>query len=772
MSRLSTLIACPDRRPLAPGLGAVELLLRYDHPLTCGLFNAPMEFSLANTIKMSAVSAAERRINRNLASPESIWHRRADGATGALLFGMIIFSPWAFGGWPEWSIWTMNIGGVLLGILFLFRILIRWTTGVEPIRWSGRQPVALRFGLGILTVLLLAWCLTSAVNARSVVDLESLRLTEHAGWVSWLPHSDDQPSTWFAFWQYLGLAGVFWGLRDWITVASPVEQRSFRSLRGTSGQHDDHRRVRREFHPAHRLPHRLRRLMWVLSLNGGAVALIGILSTIDNPPKVLWIMTHAYRDGEFFGPFYYRNNGAQFVNLIWPLCLGLWLTEGLRFDPAGSTRPWFRRAMSGILPLCLVLMIAAPFLAKSRGGSIVAVLMLIASIPVLVWGIRASRRILLLSLVTLLAGLSVGAWFAWEPMKERFFREFVSYPTRVRERLDAYTIRSTIRVPSKWGKEPATFAGLSDSNKWLWDTANSMTLSLRRPGRFEARFVGTDRTRMLTLVATNALLAQAGRTVELIFTHHAEDSALYLNGERLELRPVKTRADFDWPADPASRFLWVGRGAGGSMKFNDRIEAVTLLDRSLPDSKIRELADREPRPEFMIGANWWGNRWAGLNPRPVLDIRPYAFAPSQWFAAGLGGRVLLDALSRRMMHRYSSALGTGPGTFANLFKVFRQDRDPAADWYAHDDYLETRITFGVLGAGLIYTALFLCCAAVLCRGGVPAPWYCLVLTGIGLAGTLLHARFDWVFQTHSLLFLGIIICSAMAASSLRLWRRG
>ncbi|MCL4180527.1 MAG: hypothetical protein KJ072_22630 [Verrucomicrobia bacterium] len=705
-------------------------------------------------------------------SSEPAWHRRIDRATGVLLPGLMLFSPWAFGSWPGWSIWTMNLGGYLLGLLFLIKLGIRHHTGFEPIRWNGGQSAGLQYGLGLLTVALLLWCFTSAVNARAVVDLESLRVVENRGWIDWLPHSHDRPATWFAFWQYLGLAGVFWALRDWLAIASVQERRR---LKADARARPDSGGIRVGSGDAwvpHRLPHRLRRLLWVISLNGAAVALIGMVSTFDNPSKVLWLMPHEVREGGFFGPFYYRNVGAAFVNLSWPPCLGLWLTYCLRAALIGRAGELVGRSPSAILPICLITMIAAPFVSSSRGGSIVALVLLIGCLPVLILSIRASRVALIMAGLTVMVGGCLGVWLAWEPLNRRFSQEFIAYPTGIVGRLDEFMIRSKFRVPSAWGTQAATFTGLSGSSEALWNTAGSMTLSLRRPGVFEARFVETNRNRVLTLTVTNGLLAEAGRTVEVVFAHRAGESALHLNGERLELHPAKSKAGFDWPETPASAFLWVGRGAGGSMKFNDRIDAVTLFDRVLPDSVIHGVADRAPAPDSIFATALGRDRWAELEPKPRLNIRPYRFSPSQWVAAGLGGRVSLHEWSRQMMAGYPSALGSGPGTFAGLFKVFRQDQDPGSDWFAHNDFLETRITFGWIGAVMIYGVLLICLVAVFWRGGLPVPGYCVVLVVLGLVGSLLHAPFDWVFQTHALLFLGVILCGLVAGSSIRSGTRG
>jgi len=95
-------------------------------------------------------------------------------------------------------------------------------------------------------------------------------------------------------------------------------------------------------------------------------------------------------------------------------------------------------------------------------------------------------------------------------------------------------------------------------------------------------------------------------------------------------------------------------------------------------------------------------------------------------------------------------------TFGSLYKVFLQDAKATDEWYVHDDYLETRLTFGLLGAAGIYTSLGLVVIRIGCLGGVPLPGILVACLVLGLLGSLVHARLDWVFQTHPILFLGTL----------------
>ncbi len=140
----------------------------------------------------------------------------ADRVTEGLIYAMVLFSVWAVASLPAWAVWTMNGAGYALGLLLTIKRLTSRVTGYQPARWGEgavRWPMRL---LGALTVVLVLWCLISALNPRATVDLAQLRLGFRDGTIPWLPHSCDAPSSWFAFWQYLGLACGFWAIRDWL----------------------------------------------------------------------------------------------------------------------------------------------------------------------------------------------------------------------------------------------------------------------------------------------------------------------------------------------------------------------------------------------------------------------------------------------------------------------------------------------------------------------------------------------------------------------------
>ncbi len=119
---------------------------------------------------------------------------------------------------------------------------------------------------------------------------------------------------------------------------------------------------------------------------------------------------------------------------------------------------------------------------------------------------------------------------------------------------------------------------------------------------------------------------------------------------------------------------------------------------------------------------------------------------------GFAVRDTMYELAGNMADDYP-VFGTGPGTFEPLFQMYRVDPDEYWPAQLHNDWLETRITFGWVGCGLIGLAL----VAVLVRwflpGGIqPEPRF-VMLIWVALGGCLFHARYDYPFQVYSILSL-------------------
>src|ERR1017187_7078023 len=332
-------------------------------------------------------------------------HRTSDWMTECLIYFAILFGPWAFGTTRPWSIQVMNGVGFALGLLWLGKLFIR-SSSHQPLRWtelsgsgesSRRLQTERRFTwmLAAGTFCILLYCLISAWNARAIYHLDQWSF-EYRDAIPWLPHSYDQAGSWAAFWKYLALAGLFWALRDWLLTLSPKEAARF-ELEGIPNQSGS------------RLPVRLRRLFWILTINGTVLAIEGLMQRAEGGNKLLWLSVPRYnQDAESqFGPYAYRANAAQYFNLLWPAVLGFWwaCVSSLRRRKAAENSA--RKNRVAVLLPCVLIMAICPLVSTSRGGAIVLASNLIMAGGILLmaqWRSHWTAKALLLLLLAGVAG--------------------------------------------------------------------------------------------------------------------------------------------------------------------------------------------------------------------------------------------------------------------------------------------------------------------------------------------------------------------------------
>ena len=115
--------------------------------------------------------------------------------------------------------------------------------------------------------------------------------------------------------------------------------------------------------------------------------------------------------------------------------------------------------------------------------------------------------------------------------------------------------------------------------------------------------------------------------------------------------------------------------------------------------------------------------------------------------------------------------GTGPGTFATVFQLYRISHATYWPEQLHNDWLETRITFGWVGLGLLLTALLCVAIRRFAPGGLRGGRRIGVLAWLALGGCLVHAIFDFPLQIHSTLLLFLVLCALLFSLSGRAGQR-
>jgi len=109
--------------------------------------------------------------------------------------------------------------------------------------------------------------------------------------------------------------------------------------------------------------------------------------------------------------------------------------------------------------------------------------------------------------------------------------------------------------------------------------------------------------------------------------------------------------------------------------------------------------------------------------------------------------------------------GSGPGTFDPLYQLYLST--PKEIWYGqlHNDWLETLITFGLIGSLLLLGWLVLICFRWFIPKGITWPRLGYVLPISGITGCLLHAIVDFPLQIHSVLFAFMLNCVVLSVCS-------
>lgn len=375
------------------------------------------------------VSSVFQKRKKRVRTPAT--YRLCDIATEVLLYFLVVFTPWSFGTTQPWSIWTLNIAGYNLGALLFAKWFIRWKTGYRPGRWgdpaesdgivveeTGHKRVRwFTRSLAMLTGVTLAYCLISALNPRAEFLMSELRFQYH-DYIPWLPHSYDQGSTWNIFWSYLALACFFWAGRDWLLAKTRSERRD--------ADRDEPEHEPRQEDGA--LPVRLRRLLWVLCINGAVLSLEGILQRLDGTGKLLWLVQPKINQSAEaqFGPYAYRSNAAAYLNLVWPVALGFWLT--LRKAALRRHRIGMRVGGGSYVVLlpCAVIMAGAPIISTSRGGALVALGLLVWCSLIVFFASRRERPWVRASMLSVfIVILSFAAYLGWKQLADRLENMFV-----------------------------------------------------------------------------------------------------------------------------------------------------------------------------------------------------------------------------------------------------------------------------------------------------------------------------------------------------------
>ena len=356
---------------------------------------------------------------------------------GALLCLLITATPWLFGTTEDWSIRVMNFGSYATGAIMLITAILNRIAGAT-IETSGRERL-LKYLFFSLNIAVLVFCAIALWNARATFSIDTRSFNYHPSYNRSLPTTYDADATRAQLLQFLAFFVMFWSMRYWILLGDrrPASSEESGLLRNK----------------------RFQAIAWIFALNGFAIGIQGILQRLSRSSKLLWFRDSWWGDPlACFGPFSYRGNAAEYLNLLWPIALGLWwIMTRERRRRMGSSRMITDGPELLLIPATVV-MIAACIISLSRGGAVIAAatLLVLAALFLFQRTLQLRARI---GAGVFVAVVLVTVWFlGWEALTKRFESDGM---TNLSGRQEIYNNAKLIsRDFPKFGSGPGSFSAV------------------------------------------------------------------------------------------------------------------------------------------------------------------------------------------------------------------------------------------------------------------------------------------------------------------------
>jgi O-antigen ligase len=667
-------------------------------------------------------------------------YRWADIGTEALIYFTALWGPWAFGTVHDWAITTMNLSNYGIGLLLVTKWFIRWKTDYQPARWTSQSESDGESGspkrdwrtktVACLTVYMLGYILVSILNARSTYNWDFNFFEYEETYIKWLPHTYDKAATIQSFYNFLGLACCFWGVRDWLLGKTRTERME------SASEEDDSQHMFEEEISVPSIPIRLKRLLWVLCIGGGLLALVGIVQRLDGTPKLLWILERE-RFGsstQGFGPFGYRGNGASYLNMILPLSVGflMWMIQYAKSVRMKTGSKASESHFTLIPAICM--MMAAPFVSLSRGGSLVMLLILFTILLIITFKPDLVREVNKLKTITLFFIAILFAFFlGWQPLMNRMNTQNPWHETGLSKPNYSDTIIMKFDMPPPPYNENILLFQLTDSRDQRFRTT-SYEAYLNPHGSLIVKIENTIDATFISNSFTNFTSAVDNKSVNLKLERNSKGLEATVNSISLkEKKNQRETTPIVWQYPIINNELFL-----------------------LGEKKIRRKSDPIITKSFNILPNILPSNHGSQN----TDSYLLEFSKNKGLAyllANLSSRDRIYEDAWRMAKDYKF-FGCGIGAWSSVYFLYH-DVDEAWDAWVHCDWLEYYITFGLFGSIPILALLIL--------SMIPADKSCaLLLTkwmqisiNLAILGCATHAISDFPFQVLSILHLFIVLCA-------------
>lgn len=694
--------------------------------------------------------------------PENGWTRTPpifdlfDRLTQILVCISVVFSPWALGTTVGWAITTMNTFGFMIGFLFLGKWIIRFKCKYVPHRWgfsdcapSWRTKASkiLTSLLACLTVFILLFCAVSVFNAR-VDYYQSQDYWEYNdNYIKWLPHSYNKSASWDSFLSSLAFACFFWGTRDWVLGKTRKERHAKR------GKEDETQspKSREQSSPLH-IPERLKTLLWFIAGNAALLSLVSIVQRFDGGNKLLWLVEPPFNktNQSQFGPYAYRSNAAQYLNLAWPVCLGFWWAASSAFkENFKRTARLGQGAHVVLLPLGVIIAIS-PLIATSRGGVLISLIGTCASVFLFLVFAKRTSLLVKTGIFVLFSGIvGFGGWLGWETLEKRLFQANTMFSTTTQDTYaNEVTVKTSVNIPVVEKKRSWNLQLLTPI-QYPPNTANTLEAWVDTAGNLNIRQKGKTTSDWIMNTVTNFLPQYQGKDTELQWVKK-DTLEVFVNGEIVETIEKTNGLAPNWNLKTGIKFVRNGVGYSGAGQ-GGYIYSTEVYSKALTplDIELEETLGSQPEERGLI---FKGD-----------------FTKSGFFNTinqSSSGRDEIYNVARKI-HNDFPLYGTGPGSFFTVNKMYLENTYQRWFGYVHDDFLETLTTYGIVGSTAVGLMLLVVFCHWLIGSGIHQsfPFYALMM--VSVLGCLGHAKFDFPFQVYSIVHIFIMNCCVLMCTARR-----
>ena len=135
----------------------------------------------------------------------------------------------------------------------------------------------------------------------------------------------------------------------------------------------------------------------------------------------------------------------------------------------------------------------------------------------------------------------------------------------------------------------------------------------------------------------------------------------------------------------------------------------------------------------------------------------------QHFSDSPDNRAAIRQVTARMSND-AGWLGTGAGSFAGLYSLYRTSPEDRWMGFAHNDWKELRITMGWCGIALAVLVLVLLGAVWRTGRGRRVPREFLLLLAVALGGALIQAGFEFPFQVPAVALVFLLLTAVALAT--------